>query len=53
MRYQGAKKLIDSLVDLRILAPFMERTYNRLYHAPRVMDVLLGRATSPQIEAHE
>lgn len=42
MRYQGARKLIDTLVALDILAPFMERSYNRLYHAPRVMEVLLG-----------
>jgi hypothetical protein len=43
MRYQGTTKLIDTLVGLGILAPFMERSYNRLYHAPRVMAVLLGR----------
>lgn len=39
----GAKKLIDSLVRHSILAPFDERVYGRRFHAPRVMDILLGR----------
>ncbi len=43
MRYQGAKKLIDSLGALGILARLDDRAYARRFHAPRVMDVLLGR----------
>lgn len=39
----GAKKLIDSLVTHRILAPYDERVYSRRFHAPRVLDVLLER----------
>lgn len=42
LQYAGAKKLIDSLIELGILAPFDDRSYNRRYHAPRVMEVLLG-----------
>ncbi len=39
----GAKKLIDSLVTHGILAPYDERVYGRRFHAPRVLDVLLGQ----------
>ena len=39
----GAKKLIDSLVSHEILAPYDERVYSRRFHAPQVVDVLLGR----------
>jgi len=42
VQYAGAKKLIDSLIELAILAPFDDRAYNRRYHAPRVMEALLG-----------
>lgn len=37
----GAKKLIDSLIEHEILAPWGHRTYNRQFHAPDVMRVLL------------
>lgn len=43
MRYQGAQKLIESLVGLEVLAPIDDRSYAKRYHAPRVMTVLLGR----------
>lgn len=39
----GAKKLIDSLVSIDVLAPYGVRSYNRLFHAPEVLRVLLGR----------
>ena len=39
----GAKKLIDSLVSHEIRAPYDERMYSRRFHAPQVVDVLLGR----------
>ena len=38
----GAKKLIDSLVDLKILAPLDERAYERRFHAPKVLRLLLN-----------
>lgn len=41
MQYPGTKKLIDSLVELGVLAPYGDRTYNRLFHAPDVMRILL------------
>ena len=37
----GAKKLIDSLANHGILAPYDERAYARRFHAPRVLEVLL------------
>ena len=44
----GAKKLVDALVDLGILAQFGERAYGRRFHAPRVIEVLLsGSQTDP------
>ena len=43
LKYPGTKKLIDSLVDLAILAPYDDRAYNRLFHAPEVLRILLGR----------
>lgn len=42
MKNQGATKLIDSLVNLGIIAPIDERIYGRRFHAPAVMRVLLG-----------
>jgi hypothetical protein len=42
MQNPGASKLIDSLVDLGLLAPIDERTYGRRFHAPAVLRVLLG-----------
>ncbi len=41
MGHQGASKLIDSLVTHGILAQWGQRTYNRQFHAPAVMRVLL------------
>lgn len=43
MAYQGAKKLIDALIDLDVLAPFGERAYNKRFHVPAVLDILLQR----------
>lgn len=40
----GAKKLVDNLIELGVLAPIDDRTYARRFHAPRVMAVLLGNA---------
>lgn len=42
MKNPGASKLIDSLVELDIIAPVDERTYGRRFHAPAVLRVLLG-----------
>lgn len=42
--YAGAKKIIDSLIDLGVLAEFGQRTYNRRFHAPRVLDVLMAES---------
>lgn len=42
MKHQGASKLIDSLVDLGVIAPVDERTYGRRFHSPAVMRVLLA-----------
>lgn len=52
MAYQGTKKLVDKLVHLGIIAPYGARTYNRRFHAPAVMDVLLGH-TRPEPPAHD
>lgn len=38
----GAKKLVDSLVDLGVLAPYGDRIYDRRFHAPRVLQAILG-----------
>lgn len=37
----GAKRLIDSLVALGVLAEYGERNYDRRFHAPNVITVLL------------
>ncbi len=42
MRYQGAKRLVDSLTVLGIIAEYGHRSYSRRYHAPAVIDVLLS-----------
>lgn len=42
MKVQGASKLIDSLLDLGIIAPIDERAYGRRFHSPDVLRVLLG-----------
>lgn len=42
VKYPWAKKLIDSLIGLDILAPYGDRTYNRRFHAPAVMAALLA-----------
>ncbi len=39
----GAKKLIDAMAEQGVLAPWGERTYNRRFHAPRVMETLLDQ----------
>lgn len=41
IKYQGTTKLISSLVHLGILAEYGQRSYNRRFHAPLVLDVLL------------
>ena len=43
MKHQGAMKLIDSLISLGVLAPVDDRSYNRLFYAPRIVEVVLGR----------
>lgn len=43
MQYPGTKKLIDALIGLDILAPYGDRTYNRRFHAPEVLRILLSR----------
>ncbi|WP_328823517.1 Fic family protein [Metallococcus carri] len=40
IKYAGAKRLIDKMVALEILAEYGERNYNRRFHAPQVLDVL-------------
>lgn len=41
LQYQGTNKLVDALVELGILAEYGERSYNRRFHAPVVLDILL------------
>ncbi len=41
----GAKKLVDSLVDLGVLAQYGHRSYDRRFHSPSVLQVLLGAST--------
>ncbi len=38
----GAKKLVDNLVDLGVLAEYGHRSYGRRYHAPDVLHILLA-----------
>lgn len=38
----GAKRLIDSLMELDILRPVDDRAYARRFHSPEVLRVLLG-----------
>ena len=42
LQYPGTKKLMDSLIDLGILAPLDDRTYGRRFYAPAVMEALLS-----------
>lgn len=44
VRYPGAKKLVDSLVEIGVLAELGERSYNRRFHAPEVLRVLLSES---------
>lgn len=41
IKYQGAHKLIESLQALGVLAEYDDRTYDRRFQAPRVIQVLL------------
>lgn len=41
MKRPGAKKLIDNMVDLGVLAEYGHRNYARRFHAPEVLNVLL------------
>lgn len=43
IRDTGARRLVESLTEIDVLAPVDNRAYARRYHAPAVMDVLLGR----------
>lgn len=43
MNKPGAKRLIDALIGLDVLAPWDDRTYDRRFHAPAVLRVLLGQ----------
>ena len=47
MHRAGAKKLVDALVDLGVLAQFGERNYDRRFHAPQVFEVLLSDPDAP------
>lgn len=44
--YPAAKAAIEKLVERRILAAESEKTYNRLYYAPAVLQVLRAGRTS-------
>ncbi len=49
MQRPGAKKLIDSLVALGVLEEYGDRNYDRRFHAPEVVRVLLsGSHPSPR-----
>lgn len=48
LKYQGTRKLIDSLVELGILESG-DRTYRRAFFAPRVLPILLN-AEAPQTD---
>lgn len=41
LKYHGTAKLIEALCALGVLAPVDDRAYGRLFHAPRVLEVLL------------
>jgi len=43
MRPQGAAKLIASLQDIGLLDTLDDRPYNRIFHAPAVTQIVLGR----------
>lgn len=43
MSAAGAKRLVDALVGVNILAPWGTRVYNRQFHAPAVMRALLDQ----------
>jgi Fic family protein len=45
LQYQGTNKLVDALVELGILAEYGERSYNRRFHAPVVLDILLRESS--------
>ncbi len=46
----GAKKLVDNLITVGVLAEYGHRSYDRRFHAPDVVDILLGstRRTTPR-----
>lgn len=44
MSYSGASRVVESLVNLGILATFGNSEYKRRFHAPAVLDVLLQRS---------
>lgn len=46
LSYGRANKLVNSLVELGILAPLDEQTYNRRFYAPEVIRVLLAAEQS-------
>jgi Fic family protein len=45
LQYQGTNKLVDALVELGILAEYGERSYNRRFHAPVVLEILLRESS--------
>lgn len=42
LSYGRSNKLVQDLVDLDVLAPYGEATYNRVFHAPAMLDALLA-----------
>ena len=46
LSYGRANKLVNSLVELRVLAPLADQTYNRRFYAPEVIRVLLAAEQS-------
>jgi len=45
MQRPGAKRLIDNLVDLGVLAEYGRRSYDRRFHAPEVLRALIHPGT--------
>lgn len=46
LSYGRTNRLIDSLVELGVLAPWGPQDYNRRFAAPRVLEILLGTSAT-------
>lgn len=44
LQYQGTSRLIVSLVEIGVLAEYGQSSYNRRFHAPAVLEILLRNA---------